>query len=127
MTSVLPALQSPKFEGNQRDHVEALVHDFRREHEQHMKNIQMEAEKEKQKQKQLHATEMVRIQKSVKQMTVDDFNTYFQCDLLQLIREAQCVVTTTAATLPEGLQTPSFKSKMKMETPSRTIRRGEVI
>lgn len=128
MTSVLPSFQqSPKFDGSQRDHVEALIHDFRREHEQQMKNIEMEADKQKQKQKQLHAKEMVRIPKSVKQMSVDDFNLLYQCDLLQMIRETDGAASTTTAVLPVGLQTPSFKSKMKMETPSRTIRRGEGI
>lgn len=126
MTSVLPSFPSPKFDGSQRDHVDALIHDFRREHEQHMKNIQMEADKQKQKQKQLHAKEMVRIPKNIKQMSVDDFNLLYQCDLLQMIRETDGVATTSNA-LPAGLQTPSFKSKMKIETPSRTIRRGEGI
>lgn len=132
MTSVLPVLhhhQSPKFDGSHRDQIEALVHDFRREHEQQMKNIQMEGDKQKQKQQQLHAKEMVRIPKSTKQMTVDDFNTLYQCDLLQMIHEtdgvAMMITSTSAASLPASLQTPSFKSKMKIETPSRTIRRGE--
>ena len=126
MTSALPSFQSPKFDGSQRDHVDALIHDFRREHEQHIKNIQMEADKQKQRQKQLHAKEMVRIPKNVKQMSVDDFNLLYQCDLLQMIREMEGTSNATAV-LPAGLQTPSFKSKMKIETPSRTIRRGEGI
>jgi TATA-binding protein-associated factor Taf7 len=125
MTSILNSF-SPKLDGSQRDHVKALIHDFRREQEQQMKNIQMEADKQKQRQKQLHATEMVRIPKTVKQMSVDDFNLLYQCDLLQMIRETEAVVTTNSV-LPAGLQTPSFKSKMKLETPSRTVRRGEGI
>jgi hypothetical protein len=88
--------------------------------------IKMDAENEKSTLKQVYGAAMVKLPRSIKSMRVGEFNALYKCDLVAVVEDMRA-----AGKKRERLETPSQQttsaSRVPLMTPSRTVRRGEVL
>jgi hypothetical protein len=80
-----------------------------------------------------YSMQMVKLPKSVKQMTIRDFNKNHGCNLLEILRRSDGVVVSTSSlkrSLPPVAETPAPRSRTQQQVPGsilRTVKRGEQV
>jgi uncharacterized protein YaaQ len=120
--------------GTNCEHVSALMEDIKSQFNQRLESLQGEVTTSKNAQQQMYASAMVKLSKNVKRMKVREFNALYKCSLLDIIRsicdeQGQLAAGTKKRDRME-VETPSAavrRSSRNLLTPSRTLRRGEVL
>jgi hypothetical protein len=128
------------------EHVQLLVEDLQTKLDQHIELLKTDLFTAKTEQHQSHSSGMMKLSKSVRQMTIREFNQTHSCNLLSLLkgndgvqREGGGVVTSisddAAASFKKRdrmavAETPAPTRRNPAEDPGsalRTVRRGEAI
>lgn len=110
--------------GAKPEHIQLLVDDLKKEMLDRQKSfLTAEAQTGKQEQHHAYCTGMLKISKSLKKMTVRDFNKAHNCNLLELLtanvgKKRPLKATETPA--------PAMRGKAAA-TPTRTVARGEAL
>jgi uncharacterized protein YaaQ len=120
--------------GTNCEHVSALMEDIKAQFNQRLESLQGDVTASKNTQQQVYASAMVKLSKNVKRMKVREFNALYKCSLLDIIRSiCEDQGPLAAATKKRDrmeVETPSAavrRSSRNLQTPSRTLRRGEVL
>jgi hypothetical protein len=112
--------------GPSMDYITVQLESLKLKLESKLAGIKMDAENEKSTLKQVYGAAMVKLPRSVKSMRVGEFNALYKCDLVTVVEGMRA-----AGKKRERLETPSQKttsaSRVPLMTPSRTVRRGEVL
>lgn len=134
-------------DGTNRNHVSMMIQDLERGLTKQLAAIETDMLTCKQEQLEAHNKGMMKIPKGVREMTVQDFNKKYGCNLLELLHTAKSNVTGTASAdtameatmkkMPAPMcgkrdrvfETPALNRGIRpMQTPGgtmRTVRRGE--
>lgn len=110
--------------GAEPEQIQLLVDDLKKEMLDRQKSfLTAEAQTGKQEQHHAYCTGMLKISKSLKKMTVRDFNKAHNCNLLELLS------TNVGKKRPlKAMETPAPTMQGKAAaTPSRTVARGEAL
>eukprot|EP00934_Nitzschia_sp_Nitz4_P006275 Nitzschia sp. Nitz4//scaffold68_size99682//28591//29420//NITZ4_004557-RA/size99682-processed-gene-0.16-mRNA-1//1//CDS//3329556572//6265//frame0 len=141
---ILGALNNPidTVDGSNADHVRSLLEDLQTKYNQILAQLQSELAQTKLQQEEALNVGLMKLPKSVRKLTVQEFNQAHQCDLLALLKSKDGVVlplrpeasNSTHTTLgkkrdlPPGLETPAptrAGARGAPMTETRTIRKGE--
>ena len=122
-------------DGSSASQVKLLLEDLREKVVQQQQVLSAEAQTGKKEQLGSHYSGMMKLPKSIKKMTVREFDQQHKCNLLQLITSVTNNTMTgkkrIRPTTGKDLETPAPMSKVAggkaITTPSRTVRRGEAI
>lgn len=91
-------------------------------------SLQEDCANEKNKLKVVYKAAMMKINKNIKGMRIAEFNALYKCDLLSII---EGLPEQAAGKKRDRFETPSHQStatgRLAITTPSRTVRRGEVL
>ena len=112
-------------DGSKPEQIQLLVDDLKKEMLDRQKSfLTAEAQTGKQEQHHAYCTGMLKISKSIKKMTVREFNKAHNCNLLELIS------TNTGKKRPlnKTMETPAPAMRGRAAaTPTRTVARGEAL
>ena len=93
-----------------------------------IETLQGDCINEKNKLKDIFAAAMVKIPRNVRAMRVGEFNALYKCDMISVI---ESLPESAAGKKRDRFETPSQQStamgRLAITTPSRTIRKGEVL
>jgi len=121
-----------------------MVRSIRRRFQERMSQLAADATKSKNLQEQVYTKAMLQLPKSVRQMSVDEFNTLYGCDLIEQIksiRDQHGIGSSAGAAAGASygdnnggvLETPAPARRAAQqqpyygETPLRTVRRGAAL
>lgn len=114
------------------EHVTAIVDTLKTQFQHRLESLKADVTGLKNKQQQVWASGTVKLSKNVKNMTVREFNALHKTDILSVIlsiqNEAMELPPTGKRDIGE-METPlpSQRSRRNLQTPSRTVRRGEML
>lgn len=131
-------LLSDDLNGCNRQQIELLVEDLKQQLSQQIHVLMTESEKGKQEQTQVYFSNMLKLPKNVKKMTIRDFDAAHKCKLLEMITLTSSTVATAAAAKKRvrpatitDLETPAPVRRPHdhrlLTTPMRTVKKGEAI
>lgn len=108
--------------------VEAVQDDLRSQFNQRLETLKTDCLGAKNKQKQAYASSMLKFPKNIKTMKVSEFNALYKCDLIEIVKRIRSRELSQSRDMGD-LETPQplRRSQRKLQTPSRTVRRGEVM
>ena len=124
------------FDGSNMEHVNAMFEDLDDKFENLCTILKAEMEQYNYEQEEMIATELVKLPKAIKQMTVRDFNELHGCDLLAILKSKDGVIPTKNANLipmkrnfNAVMTTPAIRPRNPATITSamRTARKGEVM
>ena len=130
---------SSKIDGTNIHHVRLMIDGMQEKHDQMVAFLKSDLEDNKLEQAECLSTGLIKLSKSVRNMSVRDFNRQYKCDLLALLKSKDGVVLS-GASLPAAGKPPTMDINKKRcyETPAprmqrpaqlntimRTARRGE--
>jgi hypothetical protein len=101
----------------------AMVEDLRQHFQQRIAALQSEIVTAKNKQQQVQASGMLKLSKSIKNMSVREFNALYKTDLWSLLQPVSKKRDHIAS------ETPAAKGigSKALQTPSRILRHGELL
>ena len=126
-------------DGSNPDHVRLLVEDLDAKFQTHLELLSADLFTSKNEQKSVYNTGMMKLPKSIRQMTIREFNQVHSCDLLSILKSKDGVQKMAPAAadgfkkrdrMPPVLETPAptkFRAQQAPGTLLRTARRGEAI
>ena len=131
-------------DGSNPDHVRLLVEDLDAKFRTHLELLNADLFSLKNEQKSIHNTGMMKLPRSIRQMTVREFNLVNSCDLLSILKSKDGVQMASVGTAGAAAANAGFKKRDRMpvlETPAptkfraqnapgtvlRTVRKGEAI
>lgn len=96
---------------------------------QRLDDLESQLTSAKNEQHQVYMTGMMKLTKSMKNMKVAEFNALYKCDLLQLVQPTRSNGPQKMRDhqLEHETPAPARRSNRNIETPSRTVRRGEML
>lgn len=124
------------FDGSNIEQVNALLQDLDSKFENICNVLKAELEQHKCQQEEMMTTELIKLPKSIKQMTVKDFNESHGCDLLAILKSKDGVIPTKNANLVpmkrnfnSVMSTPAIRPRnpANLTSAMRTVRKGEGI
>mmetsp|Transcript_2624 Transcript_2624/g.4087 ORF Transcript_2624/g.4087 Transcript_2624/m.4087 type:complete len:247 (-) Transcript_2624:3288-4028(-) len=123
---------SKDLDGANPDQVRLLLEDLGHHLKQKQEIITADMETGKQEQQQVYFSGMMKLKKDVKKMTVRDFNSQNNCDLLQMLKEVASCAAMGKKRTHMDMETPApakgrKKALMTPGTRSRTARKGEQV
>lgn len=120
--------ETSNFVGTNRDHVTTLIEELRQQFQQRLKALKSELVASKHEQQQVLASAMVKLPKRIKNMSVREFNSEFNCDLVNMVKAVR-EEDVSKKRDRDATETPSpmRQGGVKLQTASRTVRRGEAI
>lgn len=125
------ASNSNKIVGSNCEHVSALLEDLKAQFNQRIEAMHAEAMDAKNTQQQVYASGMVKLSKNVKRMSVREFDALYKCSLVGIARNIRDEYSFAASKKRDrmAVETPTAvrRSSRNIMTPSRTVRRGEVL
>jgi hypothetical protein len=114
--------------------VQSSIDDMKEQFKQRIQPLKDDASYAINKCQQIHAANMVKIPRNVKNMTIGEFDAVYHCDLLQLIKDIrkdnsqihQPLADKTSRHQQLVSETPDVGSRSgrRLQTPSRTVRKG---
>jgi len=120
--------------GANRDHLSMILEELKAQLDQQVEGLKADYTTGKSKQSQVFTSGMAKLKKNVKHMKVSEFNGLFKCDLITLVKRVRDDSTHNKPPLSkkrDRMETetpaPTHRSQRNMETPSRTVRRGEAM
>lgn len=122
-----------QLKGTSPDDLSSLLKKLKLQLEAKIELLHGECIHEKGKVKEIFAAAMVKIPRNVKTMRVGEFNALYKCDLLSVIENLP--EPTAAGKKRDRLETPAASTstngvgggRVPLMTPSRTVRKGEVV
>ncbi|CAJ1959340.1 unnamed protein product [Cylindrotheca closterium] len=127
---------SSSFDGSKIDQVNALLEDLDGKFDNICSVLKAELNQHKCQQEEILSTELVKLPRSIKQMTVKDFNESHGCDLLAILKSKDGVIPSSNTNLipmkrafNSVMSTPSIRPSNPALQGSvlRTVRKGEGI
>ena len=116
------------FVGTDSKHVTAVIEELRKEFKNRLAGLKVEFVASKSKQQQVLAASMAKLPKSVKSMSIREFNALYKCDLIsmvQAVREDEM----SKKRVRDATETPAptRQGGMQLQAAPRTVRRGEAV
>lgn len=125
-------------DGSNSDHVQLLLEDLKAKYDQIVANLKADLVDTKLQQEEALNLGIMKLPKSIRQMSVKDFNESHQCDVLALLKAKDGVIQkrqNRSSDLGKKrdfqktvVETPAPRSRAAKEAPmteSRTVRKGE--
>ena len=114
-----------------KDHLVAFLQDAHDQLETEKDKLTNETNKAKQELKQIHVAGMLKLAKSIKKMTIREFNQQYNCNLLEdVFAPGSTVPSNAKKRIRNELETPVAKKINLNQVPNtltRTIHRGEAL
>ena len=114
-----------------KDHLVAFLQDAHDQLETEKDKLTNETNKAKQELKQTHAAGMLKLAKSIKKMTIREFNQQYNCNLLEVVFANRSIVPSNAKKrIRNELETPAAKKTNLNNLPNtltRTVHRFEAL
>jgi hypothetical protein len=112
-----------------RNHMELILQELQESLENRITILKSQATKAKDAQKQCWVNATVKIRKSIKEMTIRDFNAHYNCDLISLLLQKSDNTQRNKVLPLETVASTPAPSKMvsKSELAIRTVKRGEEV
>ena len=117
-----PALE--EIDGTNVEHVHFLLEDLQTKYEQLLENLKSDLHQHKLQQEEVFASGIVKLPKSIRQMTVQEFNMAHKCDILKLLKSKDGVLPTSSSSTNLLLQKKRDYHMAVAETPAPTRSRG---
>ena len=118
-----PALE--EIDGTNVEHVHFLLEDLQTKYEQLLENLKSDLHQHKLQQEEVFASGIVKLPKSIRQMTVQEFNMAHKCDILKLLKSKDGVLPTSSSSTTNLLLQKKRDYHMAVaETPAPTRSRG---
>lgn len=124
------------FDGSNIEQVNALFQDLDTRFDNICSILKEELVQHKRQQEEMLSTELIKLPRSIKQMTVKDFNSMHGCDLLAILKSKDGVIPTQKTNLipmkrnfNSVMSTPAIRPSNPANQTSvlRTVRKGEGI
>ncbi|EEC47609.1 predicted protein [Phaeodactylum tricornutum CCAP 1055/1] len=119
-----------EIDGTNAAHIASILDDLKSEFQQRLDSLAADLTQSKNKQQQAYASGMVKLPKSIKSMKVSEFNALYKIDLIRAVRrvrEDHPIVSKNRDRLATATPEPTRRNNRPIETPSRTVRRGEAL
>lgn len=134
-SSASMANEDSPVDGSNPDHVRLLLEDLDAKFQTHLELLNADLFTLKNEQKSVHNTGMMKLPKSIRQMTIREFNQAHSCDILSLLKSKDGVQMMPTNGFKKRdrmpvLETPAptkFRAQQGPGTILRTVRRGEAI
>jgi hypothetical protein len=111
-----------------RSHMMLLLQELQESLDNRLAILKSQASKAKDAQKQCWVNATVKIRKSIKEMSVQDFNAQYKCDLISLLTKSETTQRQSVYPMSSVASTPApSKMTSKTELAIRTVKRGEEI
>jgi hypothetical protein len=123
-----PFVLDKDVDGTKPEQIQFMVDDLRKQMLDRQQVLTTEAQTGKQQQTDAYFSGMFKMSKSLKKMTVRDFNEAHNCSLLELLSMTNDVVGKKRPLVAMETPAPStMRAGKAAATPSRTVARGEAI
>ena len=133
------AHQEPEFDGTNQDHVKILLEGLNNKYEEIVANLKADLMDAKLQQEEALNIGLMKLPKAIRQMSVKDFNSSHQCDLLSLLKSKDGVLRSQRSRTSDVsgkkrdfpqmavAATPAPRSRNRdcPNTELRTVRKGE--
>lgn len=127
--------ETSEFDGSDAEQVQLLLEDLQAKYDQLVSNLKADLDQHKYQQEETLSTGLVKLPKSVRQMTVGDFNQSHNCDILAILKSKDGVTAAAVASIPKKRDfgavaaTPSVRPRNPSNPNSvlRTVVKGEGI
>jgi hypothetical protein len=91
-TSMSSSSSSSKMDGSNADHIRSMIEGLQEKHDQMIAFLKSDLDDCKLEQEEVLSTGLIKLPKSVRNMSVKDFNLQHSCDLLSLLKSKDGVV-----------------------------------
>jgi cell division septum initiation protein DivIVA len=128
--------ETSEFDGSNAEQVQLLLEDLQAKYDQLVSNLKADLDQHKYQQEETLSTGLVKLPKSIRQMTVSEFNQSHNCDIVAILKSKDGVTTAAAAaSIPKKREfeavaaTPSVRPHNPSNPNSvlRTVAKGEGI
>jgi hypothetical protein len=122
--------KSDEIDGSNADHVKLLLEDLQTKYDQIIANLQADLVDNKMQQEEALNVGLMKLPKSIRQMSVRDFNQAHNCDILAVLKGKDGVKLTNKRDCTVAVAaTPAPRSRKAADPASalRTKKRGEVL
>lgn len=122
-----------KIVGTNRDHMSMILEELKGRLQQQLEGLKADYNTGKSKQRQVLTSGMTKLKKNVKTMTVSEFNWLFKSNLIDSIKRVReehskkPPLSKKRDRMEAETPEPVRRSHRNLETPSRTVRRGEAM
>jgi hypothetical protein len=110
--------------------IELLIEHIQAKVESEINLLNAEKENALNKLKHDFSSNMIKMARSTRQMTISEFNTLSQCDIVDMVRSSMVRMESSLQSAHEyGMETPAHtrRNKRDIATAPRTVRRGEQV
>jgi hypothetical protein len=120
------------FDGSNKAQVQLLIEDLQATFEKQMELMKTDVLSAKNEQVQVHRMSIVKLPKSVRQMTIREFNQAHDCNLLSMLKGKDGFVSQEGSKkrvhmAVAATPAPRARNQQCPATNSRTVRRGEKV